>query len=274
MANIFGFAQRLAVFRTIGNHSRNRIAASHSLGSPIHHQRVCKFESTPIVVGDTIFVTEPAATVLALNAKTGKVIWKYQRPIPSNLPAGDGKVNRGLAILDNLLFFGSIDGYLVAINANTGNVVWQTQVASSSEGFSITGAPLVVNQSVVIGVSGGEFGVRGFLAAYDAMTGQQHGGSIPFLAPAKLAMRRGKTKRGKMAAVQRGLREAMIPPLIFFTGGSVTPRHHSPVMDALATTFSLTAWLRCMPLLGSLLGTSNLRPTTNMTGIQSNANTC
>jgi alcohol dehydrogenase (cytochrome c) len=132
-----------------------------------------RFESTPLVAGDTIFVTEPPATVLALDAKTGEVIWKYERLIPANLPAGEGNVNRGLAILGHSLFFGSIDGYLVAINANTGNVVWQTQVASPSEGFSITGAPLVVNQSVVIGVAGGEFGVRGFLAAFDATTGQQ-----------------------------------------------------------------------------------------------------
>jgi alcohol dehydrogenase (cytochrome c) len=132
-----------------------------------------RFESTPIVVSDTIFVTEPPAAVVALDAKTGKVIWKYERPIPANLPFEVGKVNRGLAILGNSLFFGSLDGYLVAINANTGKVNWQTRVAKSSEGFSLTGAPLVVNQSVIIGVAGGDYGVRGFIAAYDVMTGQQ-----------------------------------------------------------------------------------------------------
>ena len=82
-------------------------------------------------------------------------------------------MNRGLAILDNSLFFGSLDGYLIAINANTGKVKWQTRVASPSDGYSLTGAPLVVNHSVVIGVAGGDFGVRGFLAAYDVTTGQQ-----------------------------------------------------------------------------------------------------
>ena len=132
-----------------------------------------KFESTPLVVGDTIFATEPPATVVALDTKTGEVIWKYERPIPNNLPLCCGKVNRGLAILDNSLFFGSLDGYLVAIDANTGKVNWQTQVAKPADGFSLTGAPLVVNHSVVIGVSGGDFGIRGFLAAYDVTTGQQ-----------------------------------------------------------------------------------------------------
>jgi alcohol dehydrogenase (cytochrome c) len=131
------------------------------------------FEPTPLVVGDTIFVTKPPATVVALDAKTGAVIWEYERPIPVDLPIETSRVNRGLAILDNSLFFGSIDGYLIAINANTGTVKWQTRVARSSDGYSLTGAPLVVNHSVVIGVAGGDYGARGFLAAYDSMTGQQ-----------------------------------------------------------------------------------------------------
>jgi len=131
------------------------------------------FQSTPLVVSNTIFVTEPPATVVALDATTGKVIWKYERSIPVDLPIETRRVNRGLAILDNSLFFGALDGYLIAINANTGKVKWQTRVAKSSDGYSLTGAPLVVNHSVVIGVAGGDYGARGFLAAYDAATGQQ-----------------------------------------------------------------------------------------------------
>jgi len=131
------------------------------------------FESTPLVVNDTIFVTEPPATVVALNAKTGEVTWEYARPMPVGLPIEIGRVNRGLAILGDSLFFGSVDGYLIAINANTGKVKWQTQVAKSSDGYSLSGAPLVVNHSVVTGVAGGDYGARGFLAAYDVMTGQQ-----------------------------------------------------------------------------------------------------
>ena len=71
------------------------------------------------------------------------------------------------------LFLGSTDGHLVAINANEEKVLWQTLVASPSDGYSIRGAPLVVNRSVVIGIAGDEFGIRGFLAAYDVSTGQQ-----------------------------------------------------------------------------------------------------
>jgi alcohol dehydrogenase (cytochrome c) len=130
-------------------------------------------EATPLVIDGTIFMAADAGHVLALDAKTGAVIWEYRRPIPSGLPLEFGRVNRGLAVQGSRLFFGGLDGYLVAINANDGKVVWQTLVASPSDGYSITGAPLVVNHSVVIGVAGGEFGVRGFLGAYDVSTGQQ-----------------------------------------------------------------------------------------------------
>lgn len=133
-----------------------------------------KSESTPIVVGGMIFTTEPTVSaVVALDAKSGDVIWRYERVLPDKLPVCCYRANRGLAILGNLVFLGSLEGYLVALNATNGKVVWQTEVARRSEGFTMTGAPLVVNRSVVVGVAGGEFGIRGFLAAYDAETGRQ-----------------------------------------------------------------------------------------------------
>jgi alcohol dehydrogenase (cytochrome c) len=130
-------------------------------------------EATPLVIDGTIFMTLDAGHVLALSAKTGAVIWEYKRPIPAGSPLEFGLQNRGLAVQGSTLFFGSLDGYLIAINANNGKVIWQTPVASPSDGYSITGAPLVVNHSVVVGIAGGEFGIRGFLAAYDVSTGQQ-----------------------------------------------------------------------------------------------------
>jgi alcohol dehydrogenase (cytochrome c) len=129
-------------------------------------------EATPLVVDGTIFTAVDAGHVIALDAKTGATIWEYKRPIPSGLPI-EFRVNRGLAVEGNRLFFGSLEGYLVAINANDGKVIWQTLVASPSDGYSISVAPLVVRHSVVAGVSGGEFGARGFLAAYSVSTGQQ-----------------------------------------------------------------------------------------------------
>jgi len=115
----------------------------------------------------------PAPHVVALDVKTGDVIWEYERSIPADLPLCCGRNNRGLAVHGSTVFLGSLDGYLVALNANDGKVIWQTLVASPSDGYSITGAPLVVDHSVVVGVAGGEFGIRGFLAAYDVSTGQR-----------------------------------------------------------------------------------------------------
>ena len=130
-------------------------------------------EATPLVIDGVMFLVAPATHVVALNVKTGDVIWKYERPIPSGLLLCCGQVNRGLAVHGNTLFLGTLDGYLIALNANTGKVLWQTSVANPSDGYSVTGAPLIVNDSVVVGVAGGEYGARGFLAAYDVSSGQQ-----------------------------------------------------------------------------------------------------
>jgi alcohol dehydrogenase (cytochrome c) len=130
-------------------------------------------EATPIVVDGIIFIAADAGHVLALNAKAGDVIWQYTRAIPANLPLAFGPVNRGLAVSGGTIFFGTSDGYLVALNAADGKVMWETLVASPSDGYSITGAPLAVNHFVIVGVGGSEFGIRGFLAAYDVSSGQQ-----------------------------------------------------------------------------------------------------
>jgi len=132
-----------------------------------------KFEATPLAVGGTIFTTAPPATVYAFNGQTGEVVWRYERKLPADLRICCGSVNRGLAILDSSVFFGSLDGYLVSIDANTGSVNWQVQIAPWSAGYTITGAPLIANNLVIVGVSGGEFGIRGFLAAFDAKTGKE-----------------------------------------------------------------------------------------------------
>jgi alcohol dehydrogenase (cytochrome c) len=130
-------------------------------------------EATPLVIDGVIFMVTEPGHVVALDDKTGNVIWEFKRPVPLDLPLIAGPVNRGLAVGGSTIFFGSPDGYLFAIDANDGKVIWQTLVGSPSDGYSITGAPLVVNSSVVVGVAGGDNGLRGFLAAYDASTGQR-----------------------------------------------------------------------------------------------------
>lgn len=132
-----------------------------------------KSESTPIVVGGIIFTAEPPADVVALDATSGKVRWRYRRSLPDKLPTESDRASRGLAILGNVLYLGSVDGVLVAIDANDGRVIWQTTVVNPSDGYTMSGAPLIVGGSVVVGVAGGEYGIRGFIAAYEAETGRQ-----------------------------------------------------------------------------------------------------
>jgi alcohol dehydrogenase (cytochrome c) len=130
-------------------------------------------ESTPIVVNGVLFFTEPPSTVVAVDARTGKTLWRYDPKLADDGPFCCGRVNRGLAVLGHTLILGRLDGYLVALNANTGEKMWETEIARQSDGYSLTGAPLVVGRSVVVGVAGGEFGTRGFLAAYDPESGRQ-----------------------------------------------------------------------------------------------------
>lgn len=131
------------------------------------------FEATPIITGKTIFLTKPPSNVVALNATTGREIWNFDRSLPAKLPVCCGRVNRGLAISGDTLFVGTLDANLIALDARTGEVKWKTRVANPKDGFTITVAPLVVKNSVVIGISGGEFGTRGFLDAYDVRTGKK-----------------------------------------------------------------------------------------------------
>jgi alcohol dehydrogenase (cytochrome c) len=130
-------------------------------------------EATPLVVGGVIFTTQPPSNLVALDARTGREIWRYDYPVRPDTIACCGRYNRGVAILGQRLFLNSLDAHLVAIDANTGKVIWDTPVADNAQGYGMTGAPLVAGQSVIVGVSNGDLGIRGFLAAYDPATGRQ-----------------------------------------------------------------------------------------------------
>jgi alcohol dehydrogenase (cytochrome c) len=130
-------------------------------------------ETSPLVVGDTMFVTLPPNRVEALDMKSGALIWSYDRDLPTHVNVCCGFVNRGLAVLGKTLFLGTLDAHLVALNIDTGKVSWDVAIADYSEGYSITGAPLAVKNLVITGVAGGEFGIRGFVVARDASTGKE-----------------------------------------------------------------------------------------------------
>lgn len=130
-------------------------------------------ETTPLVVQGFMFVTINGDRVDALNAKTGELIWSYQRNLPTHILVGDGYQCRGLAVLGDSLFLGTLDAHLVALDIKTGDVRWDVEIADHNSGYSITSAPLAVKNLVITGVAGGEFGIRGFVDARDAATGKE-----------------------------------------------------------------------------------------------------
>jgi len=132
-----------------------------------------KFEATPLVVDGVMYTTQAPSDVVALDATTGRVFWSFSANVKAESRTCCGRVNRGVAILGDNVFVGTIDGRLIALDARTGKQVWKVQVAKAEAGYSLMHAPLVIKDKVIIGTAGGEFGIRGFIAAYDAATGKE-----------------------------------------------------------------------------------------------------
>ncbi len=153
-----------------GNVKNLRVLWMHSLGSLESQQ------STPLVVGDTMYVTTSTGPkyVFALDAKSGKVKWKHEPEMPNDYFATVccGLDNRGVAYANGKVFFGRLDARLVALDANTGKQLWNVAVADYKNGHAITSPPVVYKNLVVTGIAGGEYGIRGFVEAYDQSTGQ------------------------------------------------------------------------------------------------------
>jgi alcohol dehydrogenase (cytochrome c) len=131
---------------------------------------VAAFETTPIVAGDSMYITTAYDHVFALNAKTGEQTWAYQQKLNKTIFCC-GPVNRGVAIADGVLFLGTLDGKLVALDQATGSVKWSVQVGDNNAGYSLTMAPLAYKDVVLVGGAGGEYGVRGSVSAYHRSDG-------------------------------------------------------------------------------------------------------
>ncbi len=146
---------------------------AHSLTAKWVYQTAAtgKLETTALVVDGILYATAQDDRAFALDARTGRPIWMYQHQLPQDIRPCCGRVNRGLAILGDKVFLGTLDAHVIALDSKTGNVIWDVTAAEYQKGYSFTVAPLAVKNLVVIGVSGGEYGVRGFVDAYDAQSG-------------------------------------------------------------------------------------------------------
>jgi alcohol dehydrogenase (cytochrome c) len=134
-----------------------------------------KFEAVPIVVDGVMYVTGPLNNAWAIDAKTGRQIWRYQRSLPTQteLRVCCGFVNRGFAVLRDRLFMTTLDAHLIALDMKTGKVVWDIEMADHKAGYASTVAPLVVKDKLIVGIAGGEYAIRGFLDAYDPADGKR-----------------------------------------------------------------------------------------------------
>jgi len=132
-----------------------------------------KVEATPIVVDGIMYVTRPPSDVIALDAETGRALWTFEYRLSNRVYICCGEVNRGLAILGTTLFITTLDAKLIAIDARSGRMLWKRDLADPTLNHTATGAPLAVKDKVIAGIAGAEGGIRGFLDAYDAKTGER-----------------------------------------------------------------------------------------------------
>jgi alcohol dehydrogenase (cytochrome c) len=132
------------------------------------------FESSPIVVDGMMYVTEPPTTVTALDVRTGRPVWRWSADLPKDLlTIGLFPTNRGVAILGDTVYVATIDAHLVALDAKTGSMRWRVEIGDNKQAVAITQAPLAINGKIIVGMGGGEGGLRGFIDAYDAKDGHR-----------------------------------------------------------------------------------------------------
>ncbi|MBL8325828.1 MAG: PQQ-dependent methanol/ethanol family dehydrogenase [Rubrivivax sp.] len=162
--------QRYSPAKQINTGNVNRLVPMWSFSFGGEKQR--GQQSQPLIHNGRMYVTASYSRIFALDVKTGAKLWKYEHRLPEGIMPCCDVINRGAAIYDNLVIFGTLDAQIVALNADTGEVVWKEKIDNYADGYSQTAAPLIANGLVLTGVSGGEFGVVGRVEARDAKTGR------------------------------------------------------------------------------------------------------
>jgi len=162
--------QRYSPLETINTKTVKNLVPAWSMSFGGEKQR--GQESQPLVYNGKMFVTASYSRIFALDVKTGQKLWKYEHRLPEGIMPCCDVVNRGAALYDNLVIFGTLDAQLVALDQNTGKVVWKEKVDDYAAGYSMSAAPLIAGGLLLTGVSGGEFGVVGRVEARDPKTGK------------------------------------------------------------------------------------------------------
>jgi len=132
-----------------------------------------KYEATPLVVDGVMYTVQNPDDVVALDAATGRVFWTYSYQVSPDARPCCGRLSRGVAILGETLYIGTIDAHVVALDSKTGKAIWDMEVGKAASGYAITHAPQIVKDKVIVGMAGGEYGIRGYILALDAKTGKE-----------------------------------------------------------------------------------------------------
>jgi alcohol dehydrogenase (cytochrome c) len=162
--------QRYSPLKQINPSSINKLVPVWSFSFGGEKQR--GQESQPVIHNGKMFVTASYSRIFALDAKSGKKLWKYEHRLPDGIMPCCDVINRGAALYDNLVIFATLDAQLVALNQDTGDVVWKEKIDNYADGYSASAAPLIAEGLLLTGVSGGEFGVVGRVEARDPKTGR------------------------------------------------------------------------------------------------------
>ena len=168
-------------------------------------------EAPPLVVNGVMFVSTPGNQVIAIDAKTGTLLWRYRRPLPTPVVLLH-PTSRGVAVYNDKVYFAAGEAVLVALDARTGEEVWTAQVADNASGYYMSLAPLVADGKVLVGTSGGELGIRGFVAAFDADTGAELWKTYMVPAPGRAGQRNLAERRGVEDRRRLGLGDGELRP--------------------------------------------------------------
>ena len=187
------------------------------------------FETTSLLRDNVLYVTGPQNVAWALDARTGRQIWRYRRELPPNLTACCGLVNRGFGVLGDKLFMVTLDAHLLALDMKTGAIAWDVTMQEYTNGYASTIAPLVVKDKVIVGVAGGEFGIRGFIDAYEAQTGKRAWRFYTIPGPGEPGHNTWAGDSWKIGGVGVWVTGAYDPEqnLVFYGTGNPGPDYHS-----------------------------------------------
>ena len=188
-----------------------------------------------------MFITTPGNLVYAIDATSGDLLWRYQHDLPETYIAFH-RTNRGVALYGDKVYTATLDARVVALDATTGRKVWDSTVQDNNFGYYITMAPLAIDGKILVGTSGGELGIRGFIVALDAETGEEVWRTYTVPAPGEPGNETWPGESGAPAGQQFGCRATMMPSSVSPISAPATPDRGSEIRDRETISIPTRCW--------------------------------